>query len=594
MTNKIRRHIWPVSLMMSVAIIGALAAFLVLASGPGAVMAQGSGSDPCAGMTDEERATHILNGGTCGPTAEPLAMPMNVTADDSVSRQLTVAWDAVEGADSYGITWTPPNARGVSSAQSAQTTYVIDALEPDAFYTIRVTALHESDAELNSEPATIIEVTAPVAYSLMFSDHEADMPNERVIMATGEQVTIDARVSTDSSEETTVNVRIASSDGTMHFLGTEAPDPVTVAGVIFQTSGLKAGAGVRTIDDGSFDVRARDDSARVFQIHVTCLAPAGMDPQGVLDVEVRDEDQTVVAEGTITCAPPPAPPLPDPEFGDPDCFSVTGMPDENRDDVMRHATNPEMGQETVQVINGISSVQLTVTSCEAGPVYIRFLDSDMEVFGTDVDECDDPCVDAAGADVTGLASGQKLQLNMTNELGADMALMYDQYVVVTPGDGSAKYLQGNAGTYHQGKFRVHDPCDLGDFYVEVYEKDNKNRRMLENGMYMEKVACVGPASVQPTELSVTTYTDRSGEALMSWQPVAGAEYHHAIVIYNGQAVAGSYARIETPDNGQMDHAITGLMENREYIFAVAAENVGPDGTRSYSAPAYIEQVMDWR
>ena len=590
MTNKTRRHIWPVSLVMSVAIIGALAAFFVLASGPAAVMAQG---DPCAGMTEDDRAAHILNGGTCGPTAEPLAMPMNVAADNSEPRELTVAWDAVEGADSYRITWTPANARGVSSAQSAQTTYVIDALEPDTSYTIRVTALHESDADLNSEPETITAQTAPVAYSLMFSPHEEDMPDKLVITDAGERVTIDATVSTDSSEETTVNVRIAHSDGTMHFLGIEEPDPVTAAGVIFQTSGLKAGAGVRTIDDGSFDVRARDHSARVFQIHVTCLAPAGMDLQGVLDVEVRDEDQMVVAEGTITCETP-APVIPDPVIGDADCFSVTGMPDEMRDDVNTHATNPEMGQETVQVLNGTSSVQLTVTSCEPGPVYIRFLDSAMEVFGTDVDECDDPCVDAAGADVTGLASGQKLQLNMTNDLDADMALMYDQYVVVTPGDGSAKYLEGNADTYHQGKFRVHNPCDLGDFYVEVYEQDHKNRRMLDNGQYMEKVSCVGAAAVQPTELAVTTYTDRSGEALMSWQPIAGAEYHHAIVIYNGQAVAGSYARIETPDNGQMTHAITGLLENREYIFAVAAENVGPDGTSSYSEAAFIEQVMDWR
>ena len=32
MSNKTRKHIWPVSLVMSIAIIGTLAAFLVLAS----------------------------------------------------------------------------------------------------------------------------------------------------------------------------------------------------------------------------------------------------------------------------------------------------------------------------------------------------------------------------------------------------------------------------------------------------------------------------------------------------------------------------------------------------------------------------------
>ena len=64
MTNKARKHTWSVPLMMSIAIIGVLATLLVLANNPGAVMAQGG--DPCAGMTSEERAQHILDGGTCG------------------------------------------------------------------------------------------------------------------------------------------------------------------------------------------------------------------------------------------------------------------------------------------------------------------------------------------------------------------------------------------------------------------------------------------------------------------------------------------------------------------------------------------------
>ena len=61
MRNKTRKHIWPVSLVMSIAIIGALAAFLVLANNPGATMAHGDVTDhdaACATMTDEERRTH--------------------------------------------------------------------------------------------------------------------------------------------------------------------------------------------------------------------------------------------------------------------------------------------------------------------------------------------------------------------------------------------------------------------------------------------------------------------------------------------------------------------------------------------------------
>ena len=61
MSNKTRKHIWPVSLVMSIAIIGALAAFLVLANNPGATMAHGDVADhdaACAAMTDQERRDH--------------------------------------------------------------------------------------------------------------------------------------------------------------------------------------------------------------------------------------------------------------------------------------------------------------------------------------------------------------------------------------------------------------------------------------------------------------------------------------------------------------------------------------------------------
>ena len=61
MRNKTRKHIWPVSLVMSIAIIGALAAFLVLANNPGATMAHGDVADHaavCAAMTDEQQKAH--------------------------------------------------------------------------------------------------------------------------------------------------------------------------------------------------------------------------------------------------------------------------------------------------------------------------------------------------------------------------------------------------------------------------------------------------------------------------------------------------------------------------------------------------------
>lgn len=46
MSNKTRKRIWPVSLVMSIAIVGALAAFLVLAANPGASQAH-PGDEGC-------------------------------------------------------------------------------------------------------------------------------------------------------------------------------------------------------------------------------------------------------------------------------------------------------------------------------------------------------------------------------------------------------------------------------------------------------------------------------------------------------------------------------------------------------------------
>ena len=64
MSNKTRKHIWPVSLVMSIAIVGALAAFLVLGTNPGPTTAHGPGDHPnqnwpaCADMTDAQRGIH--------------------------------------------------------------------------------------------------------------------------------------------------------------------------------------------------------------------------------------------------------------------------------------------------------------------------------------------------------------------------------------------------------------------------------------------------------------------------------------------------------------------------------------------------------
>ena len=68
MSNKTRKHIWPVSLMMSLAIISVIAAFVVLAAVPRGASADGGAPHSCAGMTALQIAIHNsldtqLNGG---------------------------------------------------------------------------------------------------------------------------------------------------------------------------------------------------------------------------------------------------------------------------------------------------------------------------------------------------------------------------------------------------------------------------------------------------------------------------------------------------------------------------------------------------
>ncbi len=108
MTYKTRKHIWPVPLVASIAILGMLAAFLVLANNPGVTMAQDG--DPCAGMTDDERSDHILDGGTCGDqteptTGDPLAAvpePMYFNLD-SLDNGARLSWHALPDSSDYTV-----------------------------------------------------------------------------------------------------------------------------------------------------------------------------------------------------------------------------------------------------------------------------------------------------------------------------------------------------------------------------------------------------------------------------------------------------------------------------------------------------------
>ena len=54
MTIKTRKHMWPATLVVSLAIVGALAAFLVLATNPGSSSAHGGTPHDCSAMSDAD------------------------------------------------------------------------------------------------------------------------------------------------------------------------------------------------------------------------------------------------------------------------------------------------------------------------------------------------------------------------------------------------------------------------------------------------------------------------------------------------------------------------------------------------------------
>ena len=186
------------------------------------------------------------------------------------------------------------------------------------------------------------------------------------------------------------------------------------------------------------------------------------------------------------------------------------------DDLTRQQKNAyvEEGQRTIEVLAGQPHVQLTVTSKKDGPVYIRFLDSNMRAFGTDVDEEDA----WRGADVVGLDSQGRLALNNQVVLTKALALAFDQYEIVTPGQATQNsYLAGVPSAmdtdgnyikdYNQGAFRFFNPCpEVGHhFYVQVYEATGKYLRTTE------KVVCVDSPRPGPTGLQVTLDSQEVGE-----------------------------------------------------------------------------------
>ena len=118
MSSKTRKHLWPVSLVMSVAIIGVLAAFVVLATVPRGASAHGPAPHACEDMTPAQIAIHNavdteLTGGT-GPCLVPGTTPTPTpgTPTGAAMHASMPVMFGLEGLDNGArLNWRQPKLR---------------------------------------------------------------------------------------------------------------------------------------------------------------------------------------------------------------------------------------------------------------------------------------------------------------------------------------------------------------------------------------------------------------------------------------------------------------------------------------------------
>ena len=638
MTNKIRKHIRPLPLVVSLAIIGALAAFVVLANNPGALMAHGGGSDhqaSCDAMTDAERDDHnaaaVLDGTElCGPANQPPVLT-GVTLDPVSLRipersdpiDVSVAFNDPDDDDtlSYKATSNEPD---VATASISGTMMTIASGTVRGTAVITVTAADDDDAEVST---TLIVMVAE-GYTLTAEPiQDAANPDTYVVQDLG-----------DYTAKFNLGVGGSMDDVTVTITARE-PDN---GGITITDSNGLIGAGFNRDNDleGSLTVKATDAGSRAFEIEGVCEVEGAM-----AYIKVEDKDLDLVDEGWILCEKP-AVVVPEDRDDVSDRFTIASYGDWEYEDVTdgfildspqgnMHRVNAhhtetgllsrdepvihadytlgvsdvetlaslpgglprrakaddnltrqernayvEEGQRTVEVLAGASDLQLTVTSMESGPAYIRFLDSDMRPFGTDVDE--EPMW--RGADVVGLDSQGRLDLNLKPKLSAAEALAYDQYVITTPGDPTRNsYLTGRAGDYYQGMFRFFNPCPMvgHHFYVQVYEATGKYLQTTE------KVVCVASPRPGPTGLEFKIDSQVPGEGVLTFVPALNAVSHIALLIdANNRNIVRS---VDLDDPATASVTFDNLNNGWTYHIVVVAE-----GTASqYTADGVKNFHVEW-
>ena len=170
MSNKSRKRLWPVSLVMAVAVVGAMAAFLMLASSPPNTLAHPgvTGSTHCDDLSTLGRIAHDedpLNDHDCatGPDANNPPMAGAAIAAPSIHTGGTgTVQSTITDADADDtLTWTVLSSNtAVATAVVSNTGMVTVSGISAGMATITVTATDE-DGEAASQSFTVTVAEAP-------------------------------------------------------------------------------------------------------------------------------------------------------------------------------------------------------------------------------------------------------------------------------------------------------------------------------------------------------------------------------------------------------------------------------------------------
>ena len=169
MSNKTRKRLWPVSLVMAVAVVGVVAAFLMVASSPNSAQAHGgaTGDAHCQGMNDFLQDLHdaaAAGDHTCDdpPTPEPTEPPTLAPAGPDV----TISSSSTSGSATVELKLTLKLSRDVPVGGAIVLYLEDDFIEPES--------ISASDVYFVSTPARLVTGNGARVYATQAPEIDTD------------------------------------------------------------------------------------------------------------------------------------------------------------------------------------------------------------------------------------------------------------------------------------------------------------------------------------------------------------------------------------------------------------------------------------